>query len=86
MLYLQKHELMQHVAHQCICMQYILELAKQLEYDPRACVDAFFSKIQIAEIEYKKAFDDELEQFKQRIRKRAAEKVEEAIKVSEKCL
>ena len=25
-----KHELMTHVAHQCICMQYLLELAKQL--------------------------------------------------------
>lgn len=62
-------------------MQYILELAKQLDYDPRACVDAFFAKIQVAEIEYKKAFDDELNQFKQRIRKRAAEKVEDAIKV-----
>lgn len=59
-----------------------MELAKQLDYDPRACVDAFFSKIQVAEIEYKRAFDDELEQFKQRIKKRAAEKIEEAIKVS----
>nr|CAI5820390.1 unnamed protein product [Callosobruchus analis] len=76
----EKHELMQHVAHQTICMQYILELAKQLDYDPRACVDAFFAKIQIAEPEYKKSFEDELEQFKQRIRKRAAEKIEEALK------
>lgn len=73
---------MQHVAHQTICMQYILELAKQLDCDPRACVDAFFSKIQVAEIEYKKAFDDELDQFKKRIIKRAAEKLEEALKVS----
>lgn len=77
----QKHDLMKHVAHQTICMQYILELAKQLDYDPRACVDAFFSKIQVAEPEYKASFQDELEQFKARIRKRAAEKVEEAIKV-----
>lgn len=76
----EKHELMSHVAHQTICMQYILELAKQLDYDPRACVDAFFAKIQVAEVEYKKAFEDELVQFKERIRKRAAEKVEEAVK------
>ncbi|KAF7271776.1 cell division cycle protein 37 [Rhynchophorus ferrugineus] len=76
----EKHELMAHVAHQTICMQYILELAKQLDYDPRACVDAFFSKIQVAEVEYKKSFDDELNQFKERIRKRAAEKVQEAVK------
>lgn len=75
---------MEHVAHQCICMQYILELAKQLDYDPRACVDAFFSKIQVAEIEYKKSFEDELHQFKERIRKRATEKIEEAITVSSK--
>lgn len=76
----EKHELMGHVAHQTICMQYILELAKQLDYDPRACVDAFFSKIKVAEVEYKKSFEDELTQFKERIRKRAAEKVEEALK------
>lgn len=75
---------MEHVAHQTICMQFILELAKQLDYDPRACVDAFFSKIQVAEPEYKQSFEDELEQFKERIRKRAAEKIEEAIKVFEK--
>lgn len=40
----QKHDLMAHVAHQTICMQYILELAKQLDYDPRACLDSFFAK------------------------------------------
>ncbi|ERL87001.1 hypothetical protein D910_04404 [Dendroctonus ponderosae] len=76
----EKHELMSHVAHQTICMQYILELAKQLDYDPRACVDAFYSKIQVAEVDYKKSFEDELFQFRERIRKRAAERVEEAIK------
>lgn len=76
----EKHELMSHVAHQTICMQYILELAKQLDCDPRACVDAFFSKIQVAEYEYKKSFEDELTQFKERIRKRATEKVEAAMK------
>lgn len=72
---------MQHVAHQTICMQYILELAKHLDYDPRACVDTFFAKIQVAEVEYSRAFEDELTQFKERIKKRAAEKIEEAIKV-----
>jgi hypothetical protein len=35
---------MQHVAHQCICMQYILELSKQLDVDPRACVSSFFTR------------------------------------------
>ncbi|KAK4879798.1 hypothetical protein RN001_007944 [Aquatica leii] len=79
----EKTELMAHVAHQTICMQYILELAKQLEYDPRACLDVFFSKIQIAEPEYKATFDDELHQFKERIKKRATEKYEEAVKEAE---
>lgn len=74
---------MAHVAHQTICMQYILELAKQLDYDPRACLDAFFSKIQVAEPEYKASFDDELFQFKERIKKRAAEKLEDAVKKME---
>lgn len=76
----QKTELMSHVAHQVICMQYILELAKQLEYDPRACLDAFFTKIQVAEPEYKATFDEELNQFKERIKKRAAEKYEDLLK------
>ncbi|XP_060518256.1 hsp90 co-chaperone Cdc37 [Cylas formicarius] len=76
----EKHDLMNHVAHQTICMQYILEFAKQLDYDPRACVDAFFTKIQVAEIEYRQSFDDELSEFKERIRKRAAEKIEAAMK------
>lgn len=74
---------MEHVAHQCICMQYILELSKQLDVDPRACVGSFFSRIQIAEVEYKNSFDDELRAFKDRIRKRAAEKVAEAVREAE---
>lgn len=78
-----KEQLMQHVAHQCICMQYILELAKQLDVDPRACVGQFFSRIQVADAEYKNAFDDELRAFKERIRKRAEEKLQEAIKEQE---
>ena len=82
-LYFQKHNLMEHVAHQCICMQYILELSKQLDVDPRACVGSFFSRIQIAEVEYKTSFDDELRAFKDRIRKRAAEKVADAVREAE---
>lgn len=74
-----KRDLMQHVAHQCICMQYLLELAKQLETDPRACISSFFTKIQVADEEYKSAFYSELEAFKERIKKRAAEKIAEAM-------
>jgi cell division cycle protein 37 len=61
-------------------MQYILELSKQLDVDPRACVSSFFSRIQIAEVEYKNSFDEELRAFKDRIRKRAAEKIADAVK------
>ncbi|CAG9112904.1 hsp90 co-chaperone Cdc37 [Plutella xylostella] len=79
----EKHELMAHVAHQTICMQYILELSKQLDVDPRACIGSFFSRIQVAEKTYKDSFDDELEQFKTRIRRRAADKVAEALREAE---
>lgn len=74
-----KTELMVHVAHQCICMQYILELSKQLDIDPRACIGSFFDRIQVAEVGYKSHFDSEVEAFKERIKKRAAEKIEEAL-------
>merc|ERR1712130_665099 len=56
-----------------------LDLAKQLETDPRACISSFFTKIQVADEEYKSAFYSELEAFKERIRKRAAEKIAEAM-------
>lgn len=73
-----KTELMGHVAHQCICMQFILESAKQLDVDPRACVSTFFSRIQVAEAEYKIQFDNEVVAFKDRIKARAVVKLEEA--------
>jgi len=73
----EKFAAMEQVAHQCIAMQYLVELSKQLNIDPRACIAQFFTKIQVADPEYKKAFNDELEAFKQRIRLRAKEKVKE---------
>jgi len=79
----EKTALMEHMAHQCICMQFLLELAKQLDTDPRACISSFFTKIQVADEEYKNAFYEELRAFKERIKKRAAEKVAEAIAEAE---
>lgn len=79
----EKHDLMEHVSHQCIVMQFILELAKTMKYDPRACVSPFFTKMQTANKEYKDGFYDELNAFKTRIRKRAQEKIEEAMKEAE---
>ncbi|XP_058450625.1 hsp90 co-chaperone Cdc37 [Malaya genurostris] len=79
----EKHELMAHVAHQCICMQYMLDIAKQLDVDPRACMESFFQRIQVAEQEYKNQFLAEIEAFKERIRKRAQEKLQKAIEEQE---
>ena len=80
---MKKRDLMEHVAHQCIVMQFILELSKTLKYDPRACVGPFFSKMQVANKEYKEGFFDELNSFKERIRRRANEKIEAAMKEAE---
>jgi len=35
---------MEQVAHQTIVMQFVLELAKQTDVDPRSCVRPFFSR------------------------------------------
>uniref|UniRef100_A0A646QEX0 Hsp90 co-chaperone Cdc37 n=1 Tax=Hemiscolopendra marginata TaxID=943146 RepID=A0A646QEX0_9MYRI len=79
----EKSDLMHHVAHQIICMQYILELAKQLDVDPRACISSFFTKIQVADKQYVDAFEDELRSFKQRIKNRVKVKLEQAMKEEE---
>lgn len=79
----EKHDLMEHVAHQCIVMQFILELAKTMKFDPRACVAPFFTKMGTANKEYKDGFYDELNAFKSRIKKRAQEKIEQAMQEAE---
>lgn len=56
-----------------------MELAKQLDVDPRACIGSFFQRIQVADAEYKKHFDDEVTAFKDRIKKRAAQKIADAV-------
>lgn len=76
----EKKELMKHVSHQTIVMQFILELAKQLKVDPKSCVNAFFSRIRLAEKQYMDAFNDELESFRSRVRERARIRIEEAMK------
>lgn len=74
---------MEHIAHQCIVMQFILELSKTLKCDPRACVGPFFTKMQQANPEYKDGFYEELNAFKARIKKRAQEKIEAAMAEAE---
>lgn len=75
----EKHDLMKHVSHQTIVMQFILELAKSLQQDPRSCVRAFFSRIKLAEQQYMDAFNDELNSFRQRVGDRAVARIEEAV-------
>lgn len=58
---------------------FLLWQAKQLDVDPRACIGTFFERIQVADVEYKKHFDLEVTSFKERITKRAEEKVQEAL-------
>lgn len=36
---------MEHVAHQAICLQFILELSKVMDIDPRGCVSSFFTRL-----------------------------------------
>ncbi|KAG9510844.1 Hsp90 co-chaperone Cdc37, partial [Fragariocoptes setiger] len=76
----EKSSLMEHVAKQAIAMQYMLELAKQLDVDARGCINSFFTRIQKADQQYLDAFNDEIEAFKQRIRERAKVRVEAAVK------
>lgn len=79
----EKHRLMEHVAHQCICMQFILELAKHLKVDPRACISSFFTRIQMADTEYKEAFNSELEAFKERVKEKAKLRLQRAMEEAE---
>lgn len=76
----EKTDLMNHVAHQTIVMQFILELAKTMKIDPKNCISPFFSRIKLAEKQYTDAFNDELNSFKERIRARAQARIEEAMK------
>ena len=76
----EKSALMERVAHQAIVMQYILELAKQLERDPRSCVVGFFQRMKTAEKQYVEAFQDELSSFIVRVKGRARARIEEATK------
>lgn len=75
-----KHKLMERVAHQCIVIQYILEVAKSVKVDPRGCVKVFFSRVKTAEKQYLDAFEDEYQSFMGRVRARAKIRIDEAMK------
>ncbi|XP_019466004.1 hsp90 co-chaperone Cdc37-like 1 [Meleagris gallopavo] len=63
----QKRALMEQVAHQAVVMQFIIEIAKNCNVDPRGCFRLFFQKAKTGE-GYFEAFKNELEAFKTRVR------------------
>ncbi|XP_040273065.1 hsp90 co-chaperone Cdc37-like 1 [Bufo bufo] len=64
----QKKALMEQVAHQAVVMQFIIEMAKSSNVDPRGCFRLFFQKAKAEEQGYFEAFKTELEAFKLRVR------------------
>ena len=76
----EKHDLMKHVARQTILMQYVLELGKQLDRDPRACFTQFFQRLKHADKQYLDAMEDEHQQFMSRVRERAKIRMERIMK------
>ncbi|NXC20743.1 CD37L protein, partial [Corythaeola cristata] len=63
----QKRALMEQVAHQAVVMQFIIEIARSCNVDPRGCFRLFFQKAKVRE-GYFEAFKNELEAFKTRVR------------------
>jgi len=76
----EKHALMERVAHQTICMQFLLELAKQLEIDARTGIRPFFTKMRKGDEQYKAGFADELKSFIGRVKDRAQARIDKAMK------
>ncbi|XP_072515809.1 hsp90 co-chaperone Cdc37-like 1 isoform X2 [Salminus brasiliensis] len=71
-LYAEKKEaLMEQVAHQAVAMQFILEMARSAQQDPRGCFRQFFQKAKEGQEGYSDVFHTELEAFKQRVREYA---------------
>lgn len=66
------------VSHQCICAQFIMELAKSMKTDPRSCVNAFFARMTTGEAAQSQAFKDELASFRARVAARAKVRLAEA--------
>ncbi|XP_010187254.1 PREDICTED: hsp90 co-chaperone Cdc37-like 1, partial [Mesitornis unicolor] len=64
----QKRALMEQVAHQAVVMQFIIEIARGCNVDPRGCFRLFFQKAKEFREGYFEAFKNELEAFKMRVR------------------
>ncbi|XP_026863091.2 hsp90 co-chaperone Cdc37-like 1 isoform X1 [Electrophorus electricus] len=66
-----KGALMEQVAHQAVAMQFILEMARNTQQDPRGCFRQFFQKAKAGQEGYLDVFQTELEAFKHRVREYA---------------
>ncbi|XP_016374260.1 hsp90 co-chaperone Cdc37-like 1 isoform X2 [Sinocyclocheilus rhinocerous] len=64
----QKEALMEQVAHQAVVMQFILEMARNSQQDPRGCFRQFFQKAKAGQEGYLDVFHTELNDFKQRVK------------------
>ncbi|XP_067399155.1 hsp90 co-chaperone Cdc37-like 1 [Emydura macquarii macquarii] len=64
----QKRALMEQVAHQAVVMQFIIEMAKSCNVDPRGCFRLFFQRAKAEEGGYFEAFKNELEAFISRVK------------------
>ncbi|XP_058268674.1 hsp90 co-chaperone Cdc37-like 1 isoform X2 [Hemibagrus wyckioides] len=64
----EKEALMEQVAHQAVAMQFILEMARSVQQDPRACFRQFFQKAKAGQEGYLNVFHTELEAFKHRVK------------------
>lgn len=90
----QKTALMEHVAHQAISMQFIIDLAKGINRHPADCFPLFYKRLIEATnfstkreekvIEYYNVFLAELNAFKDRVKARAKVKIQEYIEEQEK--
>ncbi|VDO97164.1 unnamed protein product [Heligmosomoides polygyrus] len=69
------------VARQCIVIQYLLELAKNMNAIPTNIniIKAFFKKFRAADPQYLKLYTDEVAAFEDRLRRRAKEKRDAAL-------
>ncbi|KAI4886034.1 hypothetical protein NFI96_024195 [Prochilodus magdalenae] len=78
-----KEALMEQVAHQAVAMQFILEMARNVQQDPRGCFRQFFQKAKAGQEGYLDVFHTELEAFKQRVREYAVKSKLDTPKASE---
>ncbi|KAL3308558.1 hsp90 co-chaperone Cdc37, partial [Cichlidogyrus casuarinus] len=73
----EKRSLMLHVSHQCIVLQFMLQLAIVKKCDRKNLINLFFGQFENPQPEYKAAFQAELDAFRERIIQRAKVKLEE---------